>query len=374
MSNLAGHASITRAAVDWLAYFHPGHTIYESLSEAGAPSNVVARDLIDVVILGHWADFGQCHHFMRRFDGQSPREAYAEAVQWIRRNAFDAAGQLARQLRDAAGSRSHGRPLSSTQALGNALHATQDSFAGGHAERDASLGPYPGEIRRIKRYAGSEKDGHEEADKQWKVDPMRMPQTLRKLFERSGPSAPGTLQRGSEPGRTFSLDGWFAVGATMALLRVIAESATAARGDRPLTLIGFEPFRVQWLRPSPTLSSERDLVFDLIDRFYTGIRLGASNIKTINMDEDGLATALVDEVGLNTTLVHDVFVRLRDHYPSDSDDVAEIYVNHVRRMKGRLEDAVRKDDGLKSVLIQVMDEGWTSSGEKDCIAYLNGLK
>lgn len=341
MSSLPGHAKITKKAVDLLA--SGKHPVYAALGTAGVPLNVVARDVLDVVILGHWADFGQCHHFMRRFDGQSEREAYDEAVQWIWKNGSNAARILSRQIARMADPGSDG-PTSS-QSLGNALHALQDSFAWGHVEREAPLGPYPGEIKRIKRYSGSEKDGHAEADEQWR----------------------GTWKSG------FSESGWLAVRATQGLLQIIVESAIAARGDRAVSLLRFDRFVQQWLKPSESLSRERDRAFDLIDRFYTGVRLGAMNVKTLSMDEEGLAKALIDEVGTNTALTLRVFERLRDHYSSDSDDVAEIYVNAIRKGSAPLEGALRTNKPLVRVLIQVMDEGWTSSGEHECIDYLKGL-
>jgi len=341
MSSLPGHARITQKAVELLpAGKNPA---YSAIATGGVPVNVVARDLIDVVILGHWADFGQCHHFMRRFDGQSEREAYTEAVHWIWKNGLDAARILSRQISVAASGIGSG-PTSS-QPLGNALHALQDSFAAGHAEREPSNGSSPGDIKRIKRYSGSEKEGHEEADKQWR----------------------GSYRDG------FSESGWLAVLATNELLRIIIESAIAARGGKGVSLQRFDLFRQQWLKASDSLSDARDQAFDLIDRHYTGVRLGAMNFKTLAMDEEGLAKALIDDVGTNTGLTLRVFERLRDHYSSDSDDVAEIYVNAIRKTPGQLEAALRANKPLIRVLIQVMDEGWTSKGEKECIEWLKGL-
>jgi hypothetical protein len=359
MSSLPGHARITRKAVELLEAENRGDPVYLALGFAGVPASVVARDILDVVLLGHWADFGQCHHFMRRFDGQSEREAHAEAVHWIWKNAVTAARILSRQISATlapggarttaavSGSLAGGDSgITSSQALGNALHAVQDSFAWGHVERDEPRGSRPGDIRRVKRYAGAEKDGHAEADELWK----------------------GHYRQG------FSETGWFAVCATRDLLRIVVDSANAARGGRAVSLLRFEAYRDQWLRASEALSNQRDRAFDLIDRHYTGVRLGASNLKTINFDEEGLARALVEEAGADTRLVLEVFERLRDHYSSDSDDVAELYVNLVRKHKGPLEAALRSNPALIGVLVQVMDEGWTSGGESECIEYLKGLR
>jgi hypothetical protein len=348
MSTLKGHFRITRRAVEELG--KDGAPVHRAIAAAGVPVDVVARDILDVLILGHWADFGQCHHFMRRFDGQSEREAYSEAVHWIWKNAADAARWMSTQLsasslRGPSRPTSGGPPTLSSQALGNALHAVQDSFATGHALRERSTSTGPGAIHRVKRYAGSEKDGHEAADKEWS----------------------GSFKDG------FSETGWFAVQATKELLRIVTDGAAASRGGGAVSLLGFESYRNQWLRASDALSNERDRAFDLIDRFYTGVRLGASNLKTISMDEEGLANALVREAGTNSGLTLEVFERLDEHYNSDADDVAEIYVNAVRKAGGPLEAALRSNSKLRDRLIKVMDEGWTSGGEKACIDYLKGL-
>ena len=350
MSSLPGHGKITRRAVEEIALEPRYAAAFSSFAVNTVMTSVMARDILDVIILGHWADFGQCHHFMRRFDGQSEQAAYAEAVDWIRRNAVDAARHLAAHahVARAVGGRTAitGAQSPLSQSLGNALHALQDSFASGHAERENPQGFEPGAIRRIKRYAGAEKDGHEMADQEW-----------------------------HQPGNdgAFSPVGRLAVEATKALLRVIADSAVTARGGSAPTLVGFDLFRSKWLRASSKLSSQRDRAFDLIDRYYMGLRLGAMNLKTINMDEAGLAAALIAEAGADTQLVLDVFTRLDEHYNSDADDVAELYVNEIRKRKGPLESALKANPALQKRLIKVMDEGWTSAGEADCIRYLRSL-
>lgn len=232
MSNLRGHVRITNRAVALLV--EEGRPVYRALARSRVASNVVARDLIDVVILGHWMNLGQCHHFMRRFDGQSERRAYVEAIEWIRRNATDAARLLSRQLRQApapgepgSGGRAPVRSATSSQALGNALHAVQDSFAWGHAEREEPAGLVPGAIRRIKRYAGVDKQGHARADGMWR----------------------------GEGASEFSDPGWLAVLATKELLRLIVDSAMAAGSGATVELKGFEAYRLKWLRESDALGS-----------------------------------------------------------------------------------------------------------------------
>src|SRR5262249_47833502 len=222
-----------------------------------------------------------------------------------------------------------------------------------HAVRGAPMGPEaPGPIEHIKRYSGAEKVGHEAGDEAWKT--------------------------GSQSGN-FSLDGRIAVNATKQLIQIVVATAASGRGQPPPALVGGERGgggRVgggglggagRWGGRAAGLSERTN-------RHYHGLRVGANNLKTLSMDEEGLATALVNEVGTNTPLTRQVFERLDEHYNSDADDVAEIYVNQVRKRGGALLMAVQSDKALIARLIKVMDEGWTSSGEKECIKFLRGLR
>ncbi len=89
---------------------------------------------------------------------------------------------------------------------------------------------------------------------------------------------------------------------------------------------------------------------------------------TFNMDEEGLAKCLA-AMGGNTRRVFAVFEYLNKKHRSDADDVAVLYVGHMRKSPG-LAAAVRADTPLTSLLIRVMDEGWTSDDEKKAIAFL----
>src|SRR5258707_11415314 len=101
MSSLGGHKRLTKQAVEELRSGKHSSPIMKALPAARLQDSAVARDLIDVLILGHWLDFGQQHHFMRRFDGQSPFSAYSEGTEWIRSNAQKTARLLARRTRAA---------------------------------------------------------------------------------------------------------------------------------------------------------------------------------------------------------------------------------------------------------------------------------
>ncbi len=242
MSSLAGHTKITNEALRQLA--GEGDPLCVALAEAGAARRVVARDLIDVVTLGHWRNAAQCHHFMRSFDGRSEREAHADALQWVRERATEAARRLRSQHAATSGATADAarRAITASQALGDALHAVQDSFAPGHVEREAADGPRPGAIRRIRRYAGAERQGHEAGDLAW-----------------CGTDTDG-----------LSASGRQAVQASRALLALTVDAARAVRPGEPATLDGFETYCEAWLRASDSLSNERDRPIRFLRRFLAG--------------------------------------------------------------------------------------------------------
>lgn len=375
MSSLGGHWKLTKQAVEELRAGKESTPLMRALPAARLQDNAIARDLIDVLILGHWLDFGQQHHFMRRFDGQSPFSAYSEGTEWIRRNAHKAVGVLTRRIAAsfAAAAARALQPTSlmasaapvaaerlavtvfrgdgngdtpSWQALGNAIHALQDSYSPSHAVRDPADGASgPGVITLVKVYEGSEKQGHEKDDELW---------------EGTGPGG-------------FSPLGRVAVEATKALIVLVLRSAVESRGAAQATLTGWDGFRDTWLKPSPDLRRSRDFAFDFIARFASSLRAGSGTL-TLNMDEDGLAGALLKEVGTDMNRVLEVFSRLDEHHQTDVDDVAEIYTGLVRKQGGAVLEALRGKVPLIDLLIRSMDEGWTSAGEQACIEYLKSLK
>src|SRR5262249_39282391 len=97
MSSLTGHRRITRRAVQELSR-DKSDPLFSNLARANLANHAVMRDLFDVATLGHWLNFGQRHHFMRRFDGQKPYAAYLENVEWIRSNALSAAKRMQERI------------------------------------------------------------------------------------------------------------------------------------------------------------------------------------------------------------------------------------------------------------------------------------
>jgi len=368
VSTLTGHYEITMRALNELKAEHPGwlvravptrstkkeftsHDATLFLGSTEVPPNPawgsIKRDIDDVFNLGHWfRDSAQKHHFMRRYDGQSPYNAYKDAVIWIHHNAKDAAISIAQQLERFSRIR-HVNPLYGvpSKLLGNAVHALQDSFSKSHVTREPGTGGSPGRIVHVKLYEGREKKGHDHKDKLWR--------------------------KGNK--KQFSTDGRYAVDATKQLIWMVLSTAeNSSTSSASASLIGWVAFRKKWLSASPKLSAERNFAYDLVDRFRVGASAGQGMV-TVNMNEEGLARALVDDCGTNSGQVQEVFERLYEKHSSDVDDVAELYVNMVRKKGGDTLRALQHNYELARLLIKAMDEGWTSDGEQDCINYLTNL-
>lgn len=90
------------------------------------------------------------------------------------------------------------------------------------------------------------------------------------------------------------------------------------------------------------------------------------------VDEAGMAQALATGHRNNLTFLQRVFASLNNDYNTDTDDIALEYVRLVRRDTG-LQQLLRGNRALRDLLIQLMDEGWTSAEEQDAIRYLRGL-
>lgn len=94
---------------------------------------------------------------------------------------------------------------------------------------------------------------------------------------------------------------------------------------------------------------------------------------TANMDEEGLADFLVKQSG-NTRRIKLIFERLKTGHWTDSDDVAHIYVEKMRtRHDAQMRQHALNDRGLVTLLISLLESGWTTGGERNEINYLKGL-
>ena len=376
MSKLKGHKNITRQAVDELVRSNEGHSVIGNLQSMALKHSVQARDIFDVIQLGHWTNSGQRHHFMRSFNGQSHFNAYIEATNWIRSNALYAANQLSDRIKkfelrndgfsaDSMRSGKHaiaGKPSTrsphnkhktnsdhvSWLTLAYACHALQDSFSAGHAIREKHLHPMqPGNITGILRYAGVEKEDHSKHDTKWKLENK----DDKEIF--------------------FSLEGKVAINATKALITMVMQTAFNHNPTNKITVLdGWSDFQRTWLN-APTLSKERDPAVDLINQYSTSIKLGDMNFKTLNMDEEGLAKAIIMEHPIQMDIVYNIFYRLDNHYSSDADDVAVNYIRLVKAKHGSAEErAFKRSKKLLTLLVDVLDEGYTTGREESLTRYL----
>lgn len=92
-----------------------------------------------------------------------------------------------------------------------------------------------------------------------------------------------------------------------------------------------------------------------------------------SVDEKGMANALFKEASYETNKVLNVFKQLNDKYSTDADDVALLYVQLIRSNSGVVRVAVRQNIDLRNYLIMLLDQGWTSKEEHDCISYLKRM-
>lgn len=94
---------------------------------------------------------------------------------------------------------------------------------------------------------------------------------------------------------------------------------------------------------------------------------------TWSVAEKGLPNALYNELGSNHSRVFEVFTELDQNRDADADDVAQIYLKLIQDRGGPALEGLKTSERLRKLLIEVMDEGWTTTGEKECIDYLKGL-
>ncbi|HYP25395.1 MAG TPA: hypothetical protein VE262_01640 [Blastocatellia bacterium] len=90
------------------------------------------------------------------------------------------------------------------------------------------------------------------------------------------------------------------------------------------------------------------------------------------VDEAGMAQALAKEYYANPAFVQRVFASLNNDYGTDADDVVLEYVGIARR-DSRVSQMLKANPGLRNVLIQTLDEGWTSNEEQEAMKYLRSL-
>ena len=100
---------------------------------------------------------------------------------------------------------------------------------------------------------------------------------------------------------------------------------------------------------------------DRFTSFWTGV------------DEEGMAKALAREKSHDPQFIERVFISLANDYNSDSDDIAHEFVK-VAKSNLRARNTLKSNDALRTLLIKLLEGGWTTASEKSSIAYLASLK
>ena len=124
-----------------------------------------------------------------------------------------------------------------------------------------------------------------------------------------------------------------------------------------------------WLSHGFLIYMQNDPAF-VVNRF----RWGGWGV-TFNMDERGLAEGLLS-MGNNMARVQRVLLYLNRNHNLDADDVAQYYTDLLRAKPQNYPGvlgALKMNPAMRALLIRLMDEGWTTSGEKKSIAWLEGL-
>ena len=110
---------------------------------------------------------------------------------------------------------------------------------------------------------------------------------------------------------------------------------------------------------------KQDPIF-VVNRF----RIGSFG-QTLSMDEEGLATSLA-RMGPNVIRVYNVFLRLQHMHKSDSDDVAELYVNKIAG-DDAIKRAIKAHGKLGPLLMQILGGGMVFPGERRAIDVIRHL-
>ncbi len=93
----------------------------------------------------------------------------------------------------------------------------------------------------------------------------------------------------------------------------------------------------------------------------------------MRVDSSGLAAAILRECGINMDRALTVFGALRRDYSMSLDNVAAHYVEGVRRAGGSILHALRLHRGMRELLVNAMEGGWTIRREGELAAWVRAL-
>lgn len=107
------------------------------------------------------------------------------------------------------------------------------------------------------------------------------------------------------------------------------------------------------------------------DRFVQ--KLIDPHTSVVSTDEAAIANALIKECGYEMDKVFAVFKELDWAYTSDADDVALEYVKKLKNAPQLVKLAFKGHQRLRNLLIDILDEGWTTGDEKSAMAYIRNM-
>lgn len=95
---------------------------------------------------------------------------------------------------------------------------------------------------------------------------------------------------------------------------------------------------------------------------------------TVSLDEDAIASDLVS-MGVNAPRIYKVMKWIDERHHVDVDDVALAYITRMRQSPAGASTlkTLKRHTDLFPLLIKAMEGGWTTSAEKDAIAFLKAV-
>lgn len=107
------------------------------------------------------------------------------------------------------------------------------------------------------------------------------------------------------------------------------------------------------------------------DRFVQ--KLIDKHAGVFSVDEEAIASAILKEYAYEMDKVLDVFKELDWAYSTDADDVALIYIKKLQSSPTQVKLAFKQHKRLGSLLINIIETGWTGNDEIKAIAYVRHL-
>lgn len=102
-------------------------------------------------------------------------------------------------------------------------------------------------------------------------------------------------------------------------------------------------------------------------------RLIDKHTTIISTNEEAIAAALISDCSYELDKVCAVFKELDWAYSTDADDVAVLYIEKVRRAPTIIKRALASHVRLKTLLVAILEDGWTGAREAEAIRWVKAL-